>query len=242
MIVPCFNEEKRFPTEYWRNITTNTNVQWYFVDDGSTDGTLTVLKTLECKNVNILQLKENSGKSEAIRLGYLRAKQDHKNGFGLIGYIDCDGAFELKDINRIIEMAKVNQRYSMIWSSRVMLAGSEIVRSNIRHYLGRMINTYIWAGISPKIYDTQSGFKVFKHKPYFHEIMLEKFETKWFVDLEIYTRCLNFENSLQLVQEAPLESWKEISGSKIKISMTPMILREIILIKRKLKRGLKNGS
>ena len=242
MVVPCFNEENRFPLDYWREITNQTPILWYFVDDGSTDRTLKILNTLTSKNVRVVSLDSNSGKSEAIRQGFLMAFQGREHEITTIGFIDCDGTFRLDDITRLTDLARNKPEYSMFWSSRVMLAGSQIERSNLRHYLGRIISAYIWTGLTPKIYDTQSGFKIFKNEPTLKLVMLENFKTKWFIDLEIYIRFLTHSQKALQIKEIPLEYWKEISGSKIKLSMALMIIKEVAFIRNKLKAGLKHGS
>ena len=212
MVVPCYNEESRFPLAYWTEILEKTQATWYFIDDGSSDDTLNILNKLVSKNVFTVSLPNNSGKSEAIRQGFLEAIKKNHSEISTIGYIDSDGAFNLEDIQFLIELARMEEEFPMIWSSRVSLAGSQIERSNFRHYTGRVISTFIWAGMPSKIYDTQSGLKIFRYSPFLSELFKEKFATKWFVDLEIYTRWLDYEPGESLVREVPVKYWKEIRG------------------------------
>jgi glycosyltransferase involved in cell wall biosynthesis len=236
MIVPCYNEEFRFPLAYWRDIIERTDAIWFFVDDGSTDGTLRILSELKSHRVFTKSLPVNSGKSEAIRNGFLEAIKKTNLEISTIGYIDSDGAFDLEDIKHLIELAKSEEQYPMIWSSRVGLAGSQIERSNFRHYIGRLVSTFIWAGNTSKIYDTQSGFKVFRYKYFLREVMEEEFKTKWFVDLEIYIRWLKFQPGVALVKEVPVKYWKEVGGSKVRLEKAPSIVREIFSIRRQLRK------
>lgn len=238
MVVPCYNEEFRFPFAYWMEIIEKTDAIWLFVDDGSTDGTLNILNKLTSQKVFTLSLTVNLGKSEAIRKGFLEALQRTELNISTIGYLDCDGAFKLEDIKYFLELAKIEEHYSMLWSSRVCLAGSEIERSNLRHYIGRAINTYLWAGTPSKIYDTQSGLKIFRFRSFLPTLLEEEFKTKWFVDLEMYIRWLTFERHSSIVREVPVKYWKEVGGSKVRISSALSILKEMYGIRR----GLKNGS
>ena len=242
MVVPCYNEEFRFPLAYWLEIIEKTEAIWFFVDDGSTDGTLNILNELKSQNVFTVSLPINSGKSEAVRKGFLEALNRADLDISTIGYIDCDGAFNLEDIEYFFELAKTEEHYAMLWSSRVSLAGSNIERSNLRHYIGRVISTFLWAGTPSKIYDTQSGFKIFQFRTFLRTILLEEFKTKWFVDLEMYIRWLNYENGAFVVREVPVKYWREVGGSKVKISSAPAILKEMYGIRRGLRMGLKNGS
>jgi glycosyltransferase involved in cell wall biosynthesis len=46
MVVPCFNEEKRIKLNYWNDLAVVPNVNWIFVNDGSTDDTKNVLNKI----------------------------------------------------------------------------------------------------------------------------------------------------------------------------------------------------
>lgn len=242
MIVPCYNEEFRFPLDYWVEIIEKTEAIWFFVDDGSTDGTLKILNELVSQKVFAVSLSINSGKSEAIRKGFLEALKRTELNISTIGYIDCDGAFNLEDIENFFDLAKREEHYAMLWSSRVCLAGSQIERSNLRHYIGRAISTFLWAGTPSKIYDTQSGLKIFRNTTFLPALLEEEFKTKWFVDLEMYIRWLTIEKDRSIVREVPVKYWKEVDGSKVRISSAPSILKEIYGIRRGLRKGLKYGS
>jgi glycosyltransferase involved in cell wall biosynthesis len=134
MLVPCFNEEKRINKEYWRRNLNPQNCDWLFIDDGSTDKTHEVLKSLG--NIEILSLSKNYGKAEAIRKGleYVLSKKefvDHS-----IGYMDSDDAFLTEDIYKIFNIFKnLSLSYDTLWVSRVALSGRQIIRNyNLRFY------------------------------------------------------------------------------------------------------------
>ena len=73
IVIPLYNEENRFDTVYWRdNFNVLEDVVWVFVNDGSTDNTLEILKSFlmeKPSNAVLLNLDKNSGKAEAIRYG-----------------------------------------------------------------------------------------------------------------------------------------------------------------------------
>ncbi len=72
LIVPCFNEQDRLPEDrFVRNLDEQDNLELLFVDDGSTDGTLTLLKGIRDRRparAGVLGLATNRGKAEAVRL------------------------------------------------------------------------------------------------------------------------------------------------------------------------------
>ena len=102
MVVPCFNEEKRFDQEYFDHLTRIESTEWLFVDDGSKDATLSVLSNF-CRrsNTNFLHLPKNVGKSEALRIGMLQ-EIEKDSGAKWIGFLDSDGAFSVEDVNEIL--------------------------------------------------------------------------------------------------------------------------------------------
>lgn len=75
VVVPCYNEVERLPrAEFlaYASDPANANVFFTFVNDGSKDGTLGVLKILAAahpKNLFVLDLAKNGGKAEAVRQG-----------------------------------------------------------------------------------------------------------------------------------------------------------------------------
>ena len=93
IVVPLYNEEKRFEVDYWNTITSNSHYIFLFVNDGSTDDTSLVLNKLKSGNTRILNLEKNVGKSEAIRAGLNHAMTQSRSMVGLLGYLDSDTAF-----------------------------------------------------------------------------------------------------------------------------------------------------
>src|SRR4029079_10027263 len=77
IVVPCFNEEHRLRTEEFRSFAMAPHrVDFCFVNDGSTDGTLQVLNPLRDSDparFSVVTLEKNSGRAEAVRRGILSA-------------------------------------------------------------------------------------------------------------------------------------------------------------------------
>ena len=235
LIIPCYNEATRFDITYWQLIIDSfPDCRWIFVNDGSRDATASTLSVLQGDGVYVLELSKNLGKGEAIRAGMLSALSPNQiYQPDQIGYLDADGAFKISDISNMLDMAgsylgSTNSYLSLI-SSRVKLSGRSIKRSAARHYLGRVIATFVCAGWNSAPYDTQSGFKIFRVNSQFREIVAKKFQTRWFFDIEL---LIQLERYSELhIWEHPLLEWHEIGNSTINLRQYFPIVKEILKIR-----------
>ena len=231
MVIPLFNEELRFNEAYFSELIQLSNTKWIFVNDGSTDNTAKILASLKSKhNIDILNLKSNYGKSEAIRKGFIRAYElfPHASWYG---YLDSDGAFDISDIEKIMHIAIQNpQLMDAYFSSRVRLSGKKILRKTYRHFIGRLIVNFFrifWKDIP---YDTQSGYKLFKLDAHLLHSISTPFKTNWFIDIEIITRISISRKILIQIWEEPVSKWSDVDGSKIRLKNIFQISLEILFI------------
>ncbi len=249
IVVPCFNEEKRMDISRWQTIVSRfAGCQWVFVNDGSSDDTSLLINKLTGQNVYQLDLPTNQGKGNAIRAGLLSIINPSpltplaELDFSRIGYIDSDGAFDVLDIELLLAAAEEKTElvppFKVIIGSRVKLAGRQIERNKTRHYLGRIISTFVCQGWEEAPYDTQSGFKIFNLDSSFREAVKTPFRTSWFFDIELLLR-LDALDSLR-IWEVPLMKWEEIGESSIKVSKYLSICRQIITIRSLVKFHSKN--
>lgn len=236
IVVPLYNEERRFSSTYWISILRITpNVEWCFVNDGSTDDTLERLQEIsQFTNVQILSLPKNLGKAEAVRAGVLQGLQNST----IIGFMDSDPSFATKEVQNFIQIATqlLENQKKMVLASRIKFSGTEIERLALRHLLGRIIATYF--GFRWKLipYDTQCGLKLFKIDC--PEVWMEPFRTRWLFDIEIMKRLGLIKNIDTGIQEIPLRFWKEVPGSHIRAKEYFSILRQVLWISSMLKRAL----
>ena len=82
IIVPCFNEEETVPIFYeetLKHTVSIDNVEFIFIDDCSTDGTLSILQELSKtdERVHYISFSRNFGKEAAILAGLKKAKGEH---------------------------------------------------------------------------------------------------------------------------------------------------------------------
>jgi len=237
LVVPFYNEAARWNEEYWTQMFGLADINWLLVNDGSSDLTSQLIDSAcgENNNVTALHLVKNLGKAEAVRQGMLSALQSDILHSG-IGFIDGDGAFSPFDVDRlcvdfVIRNANNEPKLSL-WTARIALAGRNVKRSEIRHYLGRIIATFLSAGLNGCPYDTQSGFKIFPISSQFEEVLRAPFRTRWLFDVEILIRWEKLTLNGLPIREEPLDSWKDVAGSKLTSQEMFRIIRELIIIWR----------
>jgi glycosyltransferase involved in cell wall biosynthesis len=223
-------------------MVSTTDAMFLFVDDGSTDSTREILNELEARTRGTtLFLPKNAGKSEAVRQGLLKLAT--KDGLGVVGYLDADGAFSHSDITRLVANfdAKIDQLHiDALWSSRVALSGRDIQRSERRHYLGRIIATFLSFGEDNFPYDTQSGFKIFAWSSQLEECLRDPFISRWLFEVEMLARWRNVTGKDMVVWEEPLDHWHDVAGSRIDTREYLRIARELWVVKQE-QRRLRNS-
>ena len=79
-------------------------------------------------------------------------------------------------------------------------------------------------------YDPQTGFKIFNFNNHQMEIFEKKFETKWFVDLEILTRYQVLEKRIMKIWEEPVNTWKDVDGSNIRGFELITVFKDLVKI------------
>lgn len=222
VVIPCYNEYERLKIdEFAAFIKTNDNVNFIFVNDGSTDKTgeaISGLCNLSPGRVISVILEKNCGKAEAVRCGILKAMG---MDFKYIGYMDADLSTPLYAIDKFIELIE-NPETMVVMGARVKLLGRKIERKAYRHYLGRLFAACASIVLSVPVYDTQCGAKLFKNNKDLNTVFSRPFSVKWIFDVEILARFKSlkrFESEKWLeksVKEYPLEEWMHVSGSHLK--------------------------
>jgi dolichyl-phosphate beta-glucosyltransferase len=236
IVVPCYNEEKRFDTTlFLAYLDSNEGSSFLFVNDGSTDDTMSVLNTTKAHfpdRIEVLDLTQNGGKAEAVRQGMMHAKDQ---GFKLVGFIDADLSTPLTEMTVLFDLLNRNPLFDLSLGSRIKRMGATIIRNPMRHYLGRVFSTMSSRIINLPVYDTQCGAKAFRAEV-IELLCEEKFITKWLFDVELlmrYKKKFGVEAALKQVFEYPLKEWREVGGSKIKLSDMVKVPYELLLIHRK---------
>ena len=219
LVVPCHNEQHRLNVGAFTSfVAAHPQVAFCFVDDGSDDGTLEMLRALAAGregNVLVVVSASNVGKAEAVRLGMLRAAT--WKPFAYIGYWDADLATPLDELLPMYELARSRPGCLMVLGSRIKRLGSSITRTATRHYPGRVFATAASMVLRLPVYDTQCGAKLMDAS-LVPSLFEQPFGSRWIFDVEILARLRNLvgrEAFLERTAEAPLGAWCETGGSHV---------------------------
>ncbi|WP_128543189.1 dolichyl-phosphate beta-glucosyltransferase [Larkinella soli] len=221
IVIPCYNEAGRLPAEVFRTYQQlHPEVRFCFVNDGSQDRTLEVLHQLAGQNpaqVTVVDLKQNQGKAGAVRAGMLQMQQTSAD---YIGYFDADLATPLEAIGQLLAQLDGFPNRQMVMGSRIQFLGTQIRRNAGRHYIGRVIATFISLILQLPVYDTQCGAKLFR-RGIVPTVFSEPFISPWLFDVEILARLIRQfgrPGFSEKVVEMPLKEWIEQSDSRIRLS------------------------
>lgn len=238
ILIPCFNEETKLLVDGYRSfLKAKPNCGVVFSNDGSTDGTLSILKKLEQEFPNqvfVYSQDENKGKANAIHEGFKFAYQNLV--FEKIAYIDADLAVSLEECFEMRNL--LSDKTQFVFGSRILRVGSNIERKFYRFFIGRIIATLISRVLRLKVYDTQCGCKLFTFES--GKVVLDEgFISKWLFDVEIFFRLFKVygkDKAVESMLEWPLKEWIDRGESKVKFSYGFIVFSDLIKIQRKYQR------
>jgi glycosyltransferase involved in cell wall biosynthesis len=232
LVIPCYNEAKRLDTSKFTHILDSEHISLLFVDDGSTDETLTLLDEFAAERderVSVLALDSNQGKAEAVRQGLLEALEGDAD---IVGFIDADMATPAEEVVRLVDVTSKSEA-DVVIGSRIRHLGTEIDRNLTRHILGRAFATAASLALETDVYDTQCGAKFFRRSTALHAALDEEFHSRWAFDVEFLGRLIA--EGAHIVEE-PLRKWIDVPGSKITLRSMIKAGADLLQIRAHLKR------
>ena len=244
VVIPCYNEAERLDVEAFREYAAGRQgIRFLFVDDGSTDGTGALLRSMrdgDADAFDVVTLPRNMGKSEAVRRGFLEAFESAPD---YVAFWDADLATPLDAIADFIELLDRRPHLEAVIGSRVNLLGRSVKRNLARHYLGRVFATAAAAALRLAVYDTQCGAKMFRVNEDNAELFQEPFIAGWIFDVEILARMLRARRGTDrppvsaVLYEQPLTVWHDVKGSKVRLGAAVTVAVDLARIWFKYVRG-----
>ncbi|QXP77516.1 MULTISPECIES: response regulator [Winogradskyella] len=233
VVIPCYNEEERlFRDEFISYIDKNSGYHLCFVNDGSTDKTLELLKDLQKGRedfITVYDCEKNGGKAEAVRLGMLHISK--KADLDYIGFLDADLSTDLADFDDLVKTIETSD-FKIVSGSRISRMGADITKESARKIISLTINFIIRKILKMDFKDTQCGAKIFS-KDVIEIAFGEKFVTQWIFDVEIFKRMsihFGLKKAKAMLCEQPLKRWIHADGSKLSMKDSVKIVGQLAQI------------
>lgn len=230
LVIPCFNEEKALPC-FWKETKavmetmSGMDFELIFVDDGSSDGTMSLLRQLaqEDARVKYLSFSRNFGKESAMYAGLSHAKGDY------VAVMDAD----LQDPPSLLPellRAVTEEGYDSAATRRVTRKGEPPIRSFFARMFYRIINRMA----DVEIVDGARDFRLMNRK--FLDALLSmkernRFSKGLFGWVGFKTKWIEFENVERVAGETKWSFWKlfkySIEGI-VAFTTTPLVLASFV--------------
>jgi dolichyl-phosphate beta-glucosyltransferase len=165
IIIPAYNEEKRIAASlekicaYFEDKGLEYEV--ILVDDGSTDGTVTVSKNSRLSGVGKLRIIRNPGnrgKGFSVKSGILASHGEY------VLFTDADLSTPITEFEKLF--SAMGQEHDIVMASRsVRDSRLKVPQPWYRQTMGRIFNLFVKALLFSEHNDTQCGFKLLKGDP-----------------------------------------------------------------------------
>lgn len=206
VIVPCYNEEEAAPIFYREFLkrTAEMDCQWefWFVDDGSKDGTLAEFRSLRAQDerVHFISFSRNFGKESAMYAGLEAATGDY------VAIMDVD----LQDPPELLPgmlQSIEKEGYDCVATRRVTRKGEPPIRSFFARQFYRLINRIS----KTEIVDGARDFRLMTRQMVDSILSLKevsRFSKGIFSWVGYRTKWLEYENVERVAGETKWNFWK----------------------------------
>jgi glucosyltransferase len=228
IVVPCYNEEEAIPLFYDACLDALAKLtvepEWWFVDDGSADGTLLQLKTLRQKDprVHFISFSRNFGKESAMFAGLEAASGD------CVAVMDAD----LQDPPSLFApmLDGLTEGYDCVATRRVTRKGEPKIRSFFARAFYRLINRIS----KTEVVDGARDFRLMSRRMVDAVLSVKevsRFSKGIFSWVGFSTKWLEYENMQRVAGETKWSLWKLLVYSMdgiIGFSTAPLALASLL--------------
>ncbi len=229
LVLPCYNETPVFvgSVALIASILDDSKLSYeiLFVDDGSTDGTVELIKKTVSRFPRTMRAQfhtQNAGRGKTVADGIDGARGN------VVGYIDIDCEVSPVYIPHIVRMIMENHADGVI--------GERIYRSSLGSLLREVLSVgYKWlvrTALPTGMIDTESGYKFFNRKKILPVVSHTR-DMHWFWDTEIIVRSRLAGLRMRQVPVLFLRRFDKVSSVHI-VSDTLSYLRSIVRLRRQL--------
>lgn len=230
IIVPCYYEEKTLPFFYekFQKIAkkmSNINFELIFIDDGSKDNTLNLMKKYSNEDLRVkyISLSRNFGKESALYAGLQYSTGDY------VAVMDAD----LQDPPELLEemyKSLVNEKYDCIATRRVDRKGEPPIRSFFARCFYKIINKIS----NTDIVDGARDYRLMKRKVVNAILSIKeynRFSKGIFGWVGFNTKWIEYENIERVAGDTKWSFWKlfkySIEGI-VAFSTVPLLISSVI--------------
>jgi glycosyltransferase involved in cell wall biosynthesis len=218
--IPCLNEEDQLPISLSalpREVPGFDQVEWLVIDDGSTDRTVEVARTMGVDHV--VRLTNNKGLAYAFQAGLDAAL---KLGADVVVNTDADNQYSAEDIPALVAPI-VDGSADMVVGARDVMAIDEFSRAKRR--LQRLGSWVIRKASATEVPDATSGFRAYNREAALGLIVVSKFT---------YTleSIIQAGKGLVAVSHVPVRTNPQMRPSRLFSSMWSYVRRNALAIIR----------
>ena len=174
VLIPTYNNEKTLKRVI--DGVLNYTEDIIVVNDGSTDSTKEILRSYS--HIEVIDLPENKGKGNGLKIGFRKAKE---LGYNYAITIDSDGQHYPDDIPVFVE-ALLNEKEDVLLIGNRNMSQDGIPKKS--SFGNRFSNFWFWFETGIKLEDTQSGYRLYP----LHKIPKKYFTPKFEFEIEIIVR------------------------------------------------------
>lgn len=233
IVIPAYDEEERIARALNETLECIAENHWkaeiLVVDDGSTDATVSVVKSIAAQHpeIRLLLNGTNRGKGYSVRNGMLNAQGN------IILFTDSDLSAPIREASLLLDAIRSGADIAI--GSRWLNSSRQTVRQPLyRRFLGRCFNLATRVVADLPFADTQCGFKAFTRATAQTVFQLQRIE-RWGFDPEVLfialhhgftireipitwghderTRISYFRAGLQMLKELCVIRWNALSGA-----------------------------
>lgn len=210
VIVPCYNEEAALPY-FWKEIrkvadsmsaTLNLDTEILFIDDGSRDGTLDLLRkfSTEDERARYVSFSRNFGKEAAMYAGFHHAKGD------CVVLMDADLQHPPAMLPEMYQAIR-DEGYDIAAARRISRKGEPLIRSFFARCFYRLINKIS----SAEFVDGASDFRMLSRRAVDAILSIgeyNRFSKGIFGWVGFHTKWIPYENVERVAGETTWSFWK----------------------------------
>jgi glycosyltransferase involved in cell wall biosynthesis len=228
-VMPAYNEQEVLPMALEQAVTALEDLcetwELVVVDDGSTDGTPTILEQWVAMEprIRVVTQGQNRGYSQALIRGFAECR------FEAVFYTDADAQFDLHDITNLYpQLAEFD-----------MVTGYRIGRQDrwIRFVTSGVYNRLQGWMLGLRVRDVNCAFKLFR-RSFFDKVQLSS--EGFLIDAELYARAKNA--GLAWTQVGVEHRPRELGSTTVKVSTVIETLRELRSLRSRVSRDAEQSE